>query len=110
MIVEHAKRRLLREYLELPGLSLSLAQTARLLSVDASACKAVLKELVNARCLAQDASGTYVRGDLERWKSLVRNRLAAATQAAPSLTRAVSSLKEGPSLVRRRRREAHSIG
>jgi hypothetical protein len=91
--LKHVERRLLREYLDLPGLSLSLAQAARLVSVDAPTCEVVLYGLVNAHCLAHSESGTYVRearyGDLERWKSLVRNRLAAVTQASPSPTKAV---------------------
>ena len=79
LTLTHVERRLLREYLDLPGLSLSVAQAARLVSVDAPSCEVVLNDLVNAHCLAHSESGMYVRavraGDLERWKSLVRNRL-----------------------------------
>ena len=94
--LKHVERCLLREYLDLPGLSLSLAQTARLVSVDAPTCEVVLNDLVNAHCLAHSESGTYVRearyGDLERWKGRLRNRLAALTQASPS-TKAVRSVR-----------------
>jgi hypothetical protein len=80
LTLKNVERQLLREYLDQPGLNLSLAQTARLLGVDASTCKAVLHGLVEARYLACDESGMYVRrnpnGNLEPWKTLVRNRLA----------------------------------
>jgi Fic family protein len=77
--LEYVERRLLGEYLDLPGLSLTLAQAARLLGVDARTCEALLNKLVNARCLAHGASGTYVRdtryADLATWKRVVRRRL-----------------------------------
>ena len=95
--LKHVERRLLREYLDLPGLSLTLAQAARLVCVDAPTCEVVLNDLVNAHCLTHNESGTYVQesryGDLERWKGLVRNRLTAATQASPSPTKAVRSVR-----------------
>jgi hypothetical protein len=104
LTLKHVERQLLREYLDLPGLSLSLAQAARLVSVDAPSCQLVLNDLVNAHCLAHSESGTYVRevrdGDLERWKRLVRNRLAAVTQASNSPTKAVRSVR--PQIVDRR--------
>ena len=104
LTLKHMERRLLREYLDLPGLSLTLAQAARLVSVDAPSCQLVLNDLVNAHCLAHSESGTYGRearyGDLERWKRLVRNRLATVTQASPSPTRAVRSVR--PQMVDRR--------
>lgn len=81
--LESVKRQLLREYLHMPGLSLTVAQAARLLDVDKPICRAVLNDLVNARYLARDASGTFVRqvssGDLETWKGLVRKRLTSGT-------------------------------
>jgi hypothetical protein len=94
--LKYVERRLLREYLDLPGLSLTLAQAARLVSMDAPSCQLVLNDLVSAHCLAHSESGTYVRearyGDLELWKSLVRNRLATVTQASPSPTKTVRSV------------------
>ena len=84
LTVKSVEQRLLREYLDLPGLTLSLAQTARLLRVDASTCQVVLNHLVDAQYLAYDESGMYVRasrdGDLELWKTLVKNRLAVLAQ------------------------------
>jgi hypothetical protein len=95
--LKHVEQRLLREYLDLPGLSLTLAQAARLMWVDAPACEVVLNDLVNAQCLAHSESGRYVRGahdnDLEGWKSRVRNRLRALTHASSSPTKAVRSVR-----------------
>jgi hypothetical protein len=75
--LKRAERRLLREYLDLPGLNLSLAQAARLVSVDAPTCEAALANLVKSHCLAKGEAETYVRGTcdggLEAWKRLVRN-------------------------------------
>ena len=99
--MKHVEQRLLREYLDLPGLSLTLAQAARLMSVDAPTCEVVLNDLVNDQCLAHSETGTYVReardGDLDRWKGLVRTRLAAVTQASSSPPRSIK-----PQMVDRR--------
>jgi hypothetical protein len=98
--LKDVERRLLREYLDLPGLSLTLAQAARLLCVDAPTSEVVLNDLVNSRCLALGESGTYMRdagfGDLELWKRLVRNRLADGGKASPSPIKAVSSVERRP--------------
>ena len=84
LTLKNVEQRLLREYLDLPGLTLSLSQTARLLRVDASTCQLVLNHLVDAQYLAYGESGMYVRGardgDLELWKTLVKNRLAVLAQ------------------------------
>ena len=74
-------RRLLREYLEMPGLSLSLAQSARLLSADMPTCRRVLNSLIDACCLTRTAAGTYTRDashrSVEAWTSHTRRLLAA---------------------------------
>jgi hypothetical protein len=95
LTLKQVEKRLLREYLDLPGLRLSLAQVARLLSVDAPICQVVLNELVTARCLAHDASGRYVRevryDDLATWKTSVRRRLASgARSSSPTPTKAAT--------------------
>jgi hypothetical protein len=92
LTLKNVEKRLLREYLDLPGLSLSLAQAARLLRVDAPTCQVALNTLVDAQCLAYGESGTYVRearyGDLELWKTVVRGRLAVLAQTpSPSTTK-----------------------
>jgi hypothetical protein len=52
LTLKSVEQRFLREYLDLPGLSLSLAQAARLLRVDASTCQVVLNNLVDAQYFA----------------------------------------------------------
>ena len=97
LALAYVERRLVREYLDLPGLSLSLAQAARLVCVDERTCEVVLNDLMSAGCLVRSESETDARetryGDLESWKDRVRNRLAALTQASPSPTKAVRSVR-----------------
>ena len=49
------------EYREMPGLSLTLPQAARLLGMDRSTCERVLADLVERRVLKRAWNGTYVR-------------------------------------------------
>jgi Fic family protein len=49
------------EFLEMPGLRLTIEQAARLWHVDAATCTAVLGRLVADRFLARTRSGAYVR-------------------------------------------------
>jgi hypothetical protein len=81
LTLEILARRLLREYLDMPGLSLSLAQSTRLLSADMSTGRRVLDSLIDAGCLTRTAAGTYTRDAshrLEAWTSYTRGLLAAA--------------------------------
>ena len=61
----HLLERMKGEYRELPGLSLTLEQAARLWSVDRTTAAALLGVLVNAGFLCQ-ISGTYVRTQIQR--------------------------------------------
>ncbi|MGE0863413.1 MAG: hypothetical protein AB7P34_05880 [Vicinamibacterales bacterium] len=49
------------EYLEMPGLRLSLDQAARMWAVDRESCGTVLDALVSARFLQRDQDGRYMR-------------------------------------------------
>lgn len=49
------------EYLEMPGLRLSLEQAARMWAVDRESCGTVLDALVSARFLQRDQDGRYSR-------------------------------------------------
>lgn len=49
------------EYREMPGLSLTLAQAARLWGLDRSTCERVLTILIERRLLKRARNGTYVR-------------------------------------------------
>lgn len=49
------------EFLEMPGLKLTLAQAARLWAMDAATCAAVLRALVDARFLVEAGNASYMR-------------------------------------------------
>jgi hypothetical protein len=53
--------RMRAEYLEMPGLRLTLAQAQRLWGVERSECKAILDALVDARFLCRKPDGVYAR-------------------------------------------------
>ena len=55
------RERIESEFRELPGLRLTLWQAARLWSLDASECEAVLKRMVAARVLRETSEG-YMAG------------------------------------------------
>ena len=54
-------KRIRAEYLEMPGLRLTLAQAQRLCGVDRADCKAVLDGLVDAKFLCKKPDGAYAR-------------------------------------------------
>ncbi len=49
------------EYREMPGLSLTLRQAARLCGLDHGTCELVLTNLIERRILKRASNGTYVR-------------------------------------------------
>jgi hypothetical protein len=49
------------EYIEMPGLRLTVAQAQRLWGLDRAACDAVLGALVDAKFLIRSRDGLYVR-------------------------------------------------
>jgi hypothetical protein len=53
--------RIRAEFLEMPGLRLTLGQAQRLWGVEPTLCKAVLDALVEAKFLRVNASGAYAR-------------------------------------------------
>jgi len=53
--------RLRAEYLEMPGLSLTVQQAQRLCSIEPSACRTALDALVDAKFLCVTPGGRYVR-------------------------------------------------
>lgn len=56
-------RRVRSEYLEMPGLRLTLAQAQRLWGLDRAACDALLGALVEAKFLFKTRDGAFVRSD-----------------------------------------------
>jgi hypothetical protein len=58
----HEMQRLVEgEYREMPGLSLTLPQAARLWGLDHRTCELVLTDLIERRVLKRLLNGTYVR-------------------------------------------------
>jgi hypothetical protein len=49
------------DYREMPGLCLTLPQTARLWRLDRSTCELVLMNLIERRVLKRASNGSYVR-------------------------------------------------
>jgi hypothetical protein len=65
--MRHTIERLRAEFLEMPGLRLTVAQTQRLCGVDHVRCQDVLDALVAVRFLRRHPDGSYSRlgdGDL----------------------------------------------
>ena len=63
---DHLLERVRSEFLEMPGLRLTLAQATRFLSLDRGMCSELLDALVHSRFLARTANGVYLRSDMER--------------------------------------------
>lgn len=57
----YALQRIRSEYLEMPGMRLTVEQLHRLTGVDMSTCRRVLDDLVRARFLHRAADGAYLR-------------------------------------------------
>ena len=60
-IPEEALRRIRGEYLEMPGLRLTMAQAQRLWGLDRGTCELLLDSLVSTRFLSQTRDGSFVR-------------------------------------------------
>ena len=58
-----ALRRARAEFLEMPGLRLTLAQAQRLWALDRTLCDAVLAALVETRFLVQSGKASFIRAD-----------------------------------------------
>ena len=56
-------RRVQGEYLEMPGLRLTLPQAQRLWGLDQAACDTLLGALVDAKFLFRTRDGAFVRSD-----------------------------------------------
>jgi hypothetical protein len=61
--VHDAVRAIRDEYLDLPGLSLTLEQMQRLFRLDALTCESVTAALVDLSFLVRNGHGRYVRRD-----------------------------------------------
>lgn len=63
MNVEAVARRVLAEFDEMPGLTLTVNQAARLFGIDQDVCRVVLDTLVDMAYLRQTNAGTIIRGE-----------------------------------------------
>lgn len=61
--IQEVALRIRGEFLEMPGLRLTLDQARRLWRLDETACEAVLDMLVNAGFLARTRDGAFIRYD-----------------------------------------------
>jgi hypothetical protein len=61
--VQEVVERIRGEFLEMPGLRLTLAQAGRMWRLDEGACEAVLVALVDSRFLAKTRDGAFIRQD-----------------------------------------------
>ena len=55
--------RIRSEYLEMPGLQLTLPQAQRLCGVEQGVCRVIFETLVHERFLSMKSDGSYVRSD-----------------------------------------------
>jgi hypothetical protein len=60
-LLEDVVRRIQGEYIEMPGLRLTMAQAQRLWGLDRAACDAALGALVETKFLFRNRDGAYVR-------------------------------------------------
>ncbi len=58
---DHLLRRIRGEFLEMPGLRLSIDQAARLWALERALCTEVLDALLGAKFLQRDRDGRYAR-------------------------------------------------
>jgi hypothetical protein len=61
--LSRAVQRVKAEFLEMPGLTLTVAQASRLWSFEASFCMAVLSALEEARFLVRTRHSTFARAE-----------------------------------------------
>jgi hypothetical protein len=63
MDFERVSRRVLAEFEEMPGLTLTVRQASRLFGLDLEHCRVVLDALVDAAYLRQTGAGAITRGE-----------------------------------------------
>ena len=64
--LDEALRRVRGEYIEMPGLRLTVAQAQRLWGLDRAACDMLLGALVDSKFLFQTRDGAFMRSDYAR--------------------------------------------
>jgi hypothetical protein len=61
MRIDEVLQRIQGEYVEMPGLRLTVAQAQRLWGLDRDVCDALLGALVDAKFLSQTRDGSFIR-------------------------------------------------
>jgi hypothetical protein len=59
--IRRLTRRVVAEYSEMPGLSITMPQAQRLMGADPNVCVVVMKTLVSRGFLKRTSRGTYIR-------------------------------------------------
>ena len=77
-------QRIWAEYMEMPGMKLTLEQVQRLCGIEPAVCKALLDSLVQAEFLSLKSDGFYVR--LTEGKTSARRPAKAELKLLPALT------------------------
>ena len=83
--MQHTVERLRAEFLEMPGLRLTVDQIRRFCGLDPANCSAALNALVEERFLCAKPDGTYARlsdGDVARRRPAKAKRTSTSTEAA----------------------------
>jgi hypothetical protein len=81
-------QRIRAEYIEMPGMKLTIDQVRRLCGVEVHLCKLLLQSLVEARFLSLDSDGSYAR-------------LTESPLALPCVAKAKLILRQLPEMSRR---------
>jgi len=63
MDIEHVVRRIKAEFLEMPGLRLTVQQASRLWGLERALCESVIDALVGAAFLRRTQTGAITRND-----------------------------------------------
>ena len=92
--VEALLQRARGEYLEMPGLRLTLAQAARLWGLDRATCQMLMHALTQARFLDRIADDAYVRTDSSHGEQRVCDSVRSGDGAA-SMEQAVARSPAG---------------
>lgn len=82
MRIDDVLQRIRGEYLEMPGLRLTVAQAQRLWGLDRSVCGALLAALVDAKFLSQTRDGAFIRADGETTARMAPSKRGAAFGSA----------------------------
>lgn len=84
MRIDEVLQRIQGEFVEMPGLRLTVAQAQRLWGLDRDICRALLGALVDAKFLSLTRDGAYVRKDGAIPAPLTRPKASRSNFAAAS--------------------------